>query len=141
MKTVHAVLLATSLLLGSAGCAGPTFVVQQYAGPARPAASVAILRFEGDGPVQMVALDGERADVLLDDEVRLHVEMLPGAHRLLAVDLAEPDRPARGVTFRAQAGRLYRAVFTGGALRVFEIDDSTGALGADATVEPAPGPE
>ncbi|MGC4091052.1 MAG: hypothetical protein QM756_24890 [Polyangiaceae bacterium] len=124
-------------------CAGPTFILQQYDGPARAADSVAIVRFEGSGTVDMVSIDGASADAHVPEDARLHVEVLPGKHVLGVANRAAPSGPPRRVAFLAEAGRTYRVVFTPPppndwlpVPRVFEIDARSGAQLKEATLVP-----
>jgi hypothetical protein len=134
-----------ALLLGLPGCAGPTFVVQEYPGPVRPADTIAILRLEGSGTVQLLSFDEERADARIAEDARLHVEMLPGKHRVMVQNLAAPANPPETVTFQAEAGKVYRPMFmhtvsSGPRLHVFEIDPRTGLPIGDATLAPTRAP-
>jgi hypothetical protein len=122
------------------GCGGPTFVVQQYAGPVRSRETIAIIRIEGADPVRVVSVDGEPL-APVDDDVRLHVEVLPGEHALGIANSAAPDQPAERVRFVAEAGRLYSAEMEGrGTARVFELD-SSGAKLRDVSVVRSEPPE
>jgi|SoiMethySBSTD1v2_1073268.scaffolds.fasta_scaffold01635_26 hypothetical protein len=115
-----------ALSLVPLACGGPTFVVSQYEGPPRPRDTIAILRIEGSNPVQLVSVDGEPLGPIERDS-RLHIEVLPGEHSVGVANLARQDQPARRVRFIAQAGKLYGAVWTEGAPRLFELDNSSGA--------------
>jgi len=135
-----------AVLLGLAGCAGPTFVVQEYPGPVRPAETIAILRVEGSGTVQLLSIDDERADVRIVEDARLHVEMLPGKHKVMVQNLAAPANPPETVTFQADAGKVYRPMFmhtvsSGPRLHVFELDPRTGLPIGDATLAPTRAPD
>jgi hypothetical protein len=114
-------------------------VVSQYAGPPRPRETIAILRTEGGSPVQPISVDGDPL-APVDDDVRLHIEVLPGEHSVAVANLALPDQPAQRVRFFAEAGKLYVAAWTGASPRIFEIDHSSGAMLRDASVT-APPPE
>jgi hypothetical protein len=135
-----------AFLLGLPDCAGPTFIVQEYPGPVRAADTIAILRLEGNGTVQLLAVDGERADARVAEDARLHVEILPGKHSVMVQNLAAPANPPEAVAFQAEAGKIYRPAFmhtvTGGPrLHVFEIDPRTGMPIGDATLAPPRAPE
>jgi hypothetical protein len=136
MKLTRVLLVALACALQS-GCAGPTFVVEQYAGPKRDAETIAIVRFIGDDDVRLVVIDGERADVNLDEDARLHVEVLPGDHTVGVVSRARPEEPLQVVSFRAAAGKVYRVFFVGAGpntARVFEVDPGSDAKLADVTL-------
>ncbi|MCK6534226.1 MAG: hypothetical protein L6Q84_14725 [Polyangiaceae bacterium] len=130
------------LALLLSGCGGPTFIVQQYPGPVRPSDSIAVLRVNGDGGIVLVSLDGEPIRTRVADDARLHVEMLPGRHRLSFADLADASRPLGRAAFVAGAGKTYRPLFAsrGGGARVFEVDAASDEPLQDATVE-GPGQE
>lgn len=125
-------------LAWSASCGTPTFVVQQYAGPARAGETIAILRVDGAGKVQLLSLDGEATDARVTPDARLHIEILPGNHRLWVASLAA-EGAAQPLSFVARAGRFYRVEFVAGAPRIYEVDESSNALKADVTAaETAP---
>jgi hypothetical protein len=135
-----------AVLLGLSDCAGPTFIVQEYPGPVRPADTIAILRLEGNGTVQLLAVDGERADARVAEDARLHVEILPGKHTVMVQNLAAPANPPEVVAFQAEAGKVYRPAFmhtvsSGPRLHVFELDPRSGMPIGDATLAPARAPE
>jgi hypothetical protein len=133
--------LLTALLLALPGCPGPTFIVQEYPGPVRPAETIAILRIEGNGPVQLLAVDQQRADARIAEDSRLHVELLPGKHTVMVQNLGAPGVPPEIVAFQAEAGRVYQPVFlrsvsSGPRLHVLEIDPRRGSPVGDATLAP-----
>jgi hypothetical protein len=135
------VLLSLVLPLGSQACGGPTFIVQQYAGPVRPAGTIAVVRFNGRERLIWDSLDGEAAQVQVPEDSRLHVEMLPGTHRVGVRDPSAPE-PAHVASFFAEPGKVYRPVFAPGAgsvLRVYEVDASSDALLRDVTLAPTAG--
>jgi hypothetical protein len=74
--------IATALALGLllAACGPQTYIIQQYDGPVREVESIAILRINGSDPVRVLSLDGDYADPRLEDDTRLHIELLPGRH-------------------------------------------------------------
>src|SRR5262245_2186439 len=88
-------------------CGGPTFVVQQYAGPSQPREVIAILRVNGGGP-RVVALDGE-ALVVPEKGTRFHIEMIPGVHEL-QVDDPSLGNVALGIRFATEPAKVYRVV-------------------------------
>jgi hypothetical protein len=91
-----------------AGCTGPTFIVQQYAGAPRAGERIAILRISGgDGP-QIAVLDGEAVPPVFDRSTRMHIELLPGPHELEAVAPARGVQAPIPVRFVAEAGKVYR---------------------------------
>ena len=121
-------------------CMGPTFVVQQYAGPPRPRDAIAIVRVNGDGP-RLTTLD---RDPLLTPEKdsRFHIEVLPGVHE---IEVDDPQLGFNGgsVRFVTEPGKVYRVVVRsallgrGGApgfvAQVFEVDRAS-----DAELQPVP---
>jgi len=113
------------------GCPGPTFVVQQYAGPVRAPETIATLRVNASDSVRLITLDGEDVRAPLEVDSRLHIELLPGRHRVGvangATDLAEE------VAFVAEVGKVYRVTFVGAAPHVVEVNRSSDAPGADVT--------
>jgi hypothetical protein len=136
-------LIAVLTAVAPLACGGPTFVISQYPGPPRPPETIAILRVTGGSSVQPISVDGDPL-APVDDDVRLHIEVLPGEHSVAVANLGLPDQPAQRVRFFAEAGKLYVAAWTGGSPRVFEIDQSSGAMLRDASVtapeEPPPAP-
>lgn len=127
------------------GCGGPTFILQQYDGPPRSAESIAVLRFEGQGSVDLVSIDGSIADAHVPDDARLHVEVLPGRHVLGVANRAAPNDPPRRVLFVAEAGRYYQVAFLAPpanewvpSVHVFEIDRRSGAQLRDVTYTAPP---
>ena len=132
------------LPLAPLACGGPTFVISQYQGPVRPRETIAILRMDGGSPVQLVSVDGEPLAPVADD-VRLHIEVLPGEHSVGVANMAQGDQPAQRVLFLAEAGKLYGAAWTAaGNPRIFEIDAASGAPIRDVSLikpeEPPPEP-
>ncbi|MFO7179551.1 MAG: YihY/virulence factor BrkB family protein [Pseudomonadota bacterium] len=118
-------LAIAALAFPAQACGGPTFVVQQYDGPVRPRETISILRMNGDDPVHVVSLDGEPTDVPLDDDARVHIEVLPGRHRIAVWSSEFPERRPEHVAFIAEPGRVYRAViaseFAAPTARVYEV--------------------
>ncbi len=140
-------LMFTALGLGAAACVGPTFILQDYPGPVQSAERVAIVRFEGNAAVDLVAVDGNVADAHVPDDARLHLELLPGKHLLAVANRAAPNDPPLAVRFNAEPGRFYKVVFAANqgdfAVRralIFEIDQGSGALLKDVTSERAAPP-
>jgi hypothetical protein len=90
-------------------CGGTvTFVWQQYEGPSRSRDRIAIIRTTGASPTVLVAIDGKSILAPLDEDNRLHVEILPGVHE---VDVAAPSLGLRRVIpvrMLAEAGKVYR---------------------------------
>lgn len=131
--------LAVLALFGAVlvGCPGPTFVVQQYGGPVRPLETVAVLRVNASEPVRLLTLDGEDVRAPLESDSRLHIEVLPGKHRLSVSNTASDSGDE--VAFVAEANKVYRVVFVGAGPHVLEVNRSSDAPGADVTaVPPAP---
>ena len=137
----------TLALLGAlcfaASCGTPTFVVQQYAGAPRAAEAIAIIRVEGGGKVQLLSLDGEATDARVASDARLHIEILPGNHRLWVQGFAA-DGAAQSLTFRAEAGKMYRVdlaldpATNAFSPHVYEVDPSSNAPKVDVTSTQAP---
>jgi hypothetical protein len=143
-------LAVSSASLLTAGCGSTsTFIMEAYPGPVRPANTIAVVRVDGASAVEVLALDGEPL-VPLSPDTRLHIEVLPGRHTLLARNRMSPGGEAepQAVAFDARAGKFYRVSFVGGSsafgpleARAFELDPQTGASGLDVTaVEPAAPP-
>jgi hypothetical protein len=121
-------LLATLTL---AGCAGPTFVVQQYAGPMRPRESIGTLRVNGSDATRLMTLDDEDIAAPLEVDSRLHIELLLGPHRIGVAN--GPNAPVVPVAFAAEPGKVYRVVFADATPHVFEVDRASDAPGRDVT--------
>lgn len=124
-----------ALALAFTGCMGPTFVVQQYAGPRREPYTLAVLRVNGGDSVRLLQLDGEDMRAPIASDGRLHVELLPGRHALSAFDEKEPNKRFLPATFEGEAGRVYRVVLAGDNARVVEVDPSSDAQGRDVTID------
>ena len=147
-----ALALSSPLSLATAACVGPTFVVQQYSGPARPPESIATLRVNGADAVQLLTLDNEDVAARIATDSRLHIELLPGRHRITLVSLNAPSEVLEPVLFQAEPGKVYRltvAPGTGGApgtgAHLWEVDRASDALGREVTppapaLAPAPAP-
>jgi hypothetical protein len=136
-RTPLVLLLVALALFSLHACGGPTYVVEQYSGPRRSADSIAILRFGGTDDARLVVIDGERADVTIAEDARLHVEVLPGEHRLGVISRGDPYGPLQRVAFVAEAGKVYRVVFQNGVAKAYEIDSGSDALVRDVTrIEP-----
>jgi len=133
-------LLAAAGMLAPLGCVGPTFVVAQYEGPPRPRETIAVIRMQGSDPVQVVSVDGESL-APVEEDVRLHIEVLPGEHSVGVANFQAPDQPAQRVRFIAEAGKLYGATWQAPGPRVFELDASSGRTLRDVSLtkhEPPP---
>lgn len=115
-----------------AGCAGPTFVVQQYPGAVRPKNTIATLRVNGADSVRLMTLDEEDVAAPLLADGRLHIELLPGRHALTVRNASAPQEPATPLAFEAEPGKVYRVALTPEA-RVFEVDRGADTVGRDAT--------
>jgi hypothetical protein len=144
------VLAVSSASVVTTGCGSTsTFIMEAYPGPVRPANTIAVVRVDGASAVEVLALDGEPL-VPISPDTRLHIEVLPGRHTLLARNRMSPGGEAapQAVAFEARAGKFYRVSFVGGSsafgpleARAFELDPQTGASGLDVTaVEPAAPP-
>jgi hypothetical protein len=120
-------------------CGGPTFVVQQYAGPPQPREVIAIVRVNGGGP-RVVALDRE-ALVVPEKGTRFHIEVIPGVHEL-HVDDPGLGIAGLGLRFVTEPDKVYRVVVRATSTpgspvplsvpQVFEVDRET-----DAELRPA----
>lgn len=115
---------------------GPTFVVQQYAGPVRPPATIATLRVNGGDSLRLITLDDEDVRAPLESDSRLHIELLPGRHKIGVVN--GPNDLVAAVAFVAEAGKVYRASYVGSEPHVFEVDRGGDAPGRDVTAPLAP---
>ena len=116
---------------------GPTFVVQQYGGPVRPRETIATLRIMGSDSVHLITLDDEDVRAPLESDSRLHIELLPGRHKI-GVSGGGPSDPVEPVAFIAEANKVYRAVYVAGVAHVFEVERGSDAQGRDVTAPPAP---
>lgn len=112
---------------------GPTFVVQQYDGPQRPRDDVAVIRVTGAESVRLLRLDEHDVAAPVVEDARLHFEILPGRHTVVAIDNAAPQRNAP-IAFEAAPGKVYRVVFENMTPRVHEVDRESDAIGPDVTV-------
>lgn len=133
LRSLRALVLLLAVTV--AGCPGPTFVVQQYGGPVRAQENIATLRINASEPVHLVTLDGEDVRVPLESDSRLHIELLPGRHRL-GVGSGTNDA-VHELVLVAEAGKVYRVVFVDAAPHVLEVNRSSDASGADVTPPPA----
>jgi hypothetical protein len=117
-------------------CPGPTYVVEQYAGPRRPRDEVAVLRVNGSDAARPVRVDGEdlgKPLAGLAEDARLHVEMLPGRHTVGVAALV-PGALVEELAFEAAAGKVYRVVV--GPARVVEVDRGSDAVVRDVSAPP-----
>ncbi len=129
------VALVVAVLSGGAalsGCMGPTFIVQQYGGPPRPRETIATLRVNGSDSLHLITLDGEDVRAPLESDTRLHIELLPGRHKIGVA--TGPSDPIAPLAFVAEAGKVYRAAYVGTVARVFEVDRAGDTAGRDVTV-------
>lgn len=121
-------------------CMGPTFIVQQYGGPPRPRESIATLRVNGADSVRLLFLDEEDVAAPIVSDGRLHIELLPGKHTLTARNGDDRTAPTGSFAFMAEAGKVYRVVFTGETGRLWEVDRDSDKATREATPPPAPPP-
>lgn len=130
-----------AIVLAAAACAGPTFIVQQYAGRQRAPDSIATLRVDGREPVRLLYLDEQDVAAPIMEDGRLHIEILPGVHSVVVASTKAPDQRYAPVSFEAGEGRFYRVVVGSGAAaeaRVFEVGAKRDDLVRDVTrAEPA----
>ena len=118
MRARIALLLLTLL----AACMGPTFIVQQYGGPPRARETIATLRVNGNEPVRLLFLDEEDVAAPIVSDGRLHIELLPGKHTLIARNGDERTAPTGSFSFVAEANKVYRVLFTGETAHLWEVD-------------------
>lgn len=118
-------------------CPGPTFIVQQYGGPARPRETISILRVNGGDTVRLLLLDDEDVAAPVASDGRLHIEMLPGRHTLTARNGDDARAPSGAVAFVAEPDKVYRVVFVAEQPRVFAVDRGSDKPTADVTQAPA----
>jgi hypothetical protein len=129
-------------MLSLLGCpAGPTYIVQQYAGPPREKETIGILRVNGKDSVRLAALDDEEITARIAEDTRLHVEVLPGRH---TVSVRGGDI-SQCIAFQVEPGKVYRVVIEGaskepgsaaGNARIHEVDRDSDAVGRDVTTTP-----
>ena len=132
---VRARLFVFAGILFLAGCAGPTFVVQQYTGAVRPRETVATLRVNGSDSVRLLTLDDEDLGVPIEHDSRLHIELLPGRHRLTVGNANAPQDHAEPIAFEAEAGKVYRVTVGASApARIYEVDRDNDTPARDATL-------
>src|ERR1700754_1509031 len=79
-RRVALLVLAVLVAFVVTGCPGPTFIVQQYAGPQRPPEAIATLRVKGNEPVRLLTLDDQDVAAPIVEDARLHIEILPAQH-------------------------------------------------------------
>jgi hypothetical protein len=89
---------------------------------------VATLRVDGNDTVHVLTLDGDNVAAPVASDARLHFEMLPTRHTVIAQNA---DGPAAPLAFEAEAGKIYRIV---GDLRVFEVDRGSDTPLRDVTI-------
>lgn len=134
--------MACALFASNVACGGPTLVVQQYDGPVRPQETIAILRVNGGGSVQLLTLDDTDVAVPIAKDTRLHLELLPGRHTVDVANVTAPNAPPATVAFDADAGRVYRVAFvasessSGPTAHVYEVERGGDALLREVTVDP-----
>lgn len=120
-----------------ASCGGPTYVLQHYEGPQRSAETIALIRINGKDPIIWDSLDGESSgSPRMDPDSRWHIEVLPGQHTLGLRDQQHPSDFSEHVSFRAEAGKVYRPVLSGGSIRIYEVDRDSDAVLRDVTAPP-----
>lgn len=134
--TAKVVALAWTLL----GCPGPTFIVQQYAGPVRPRETIAILRSNATDDAKLLFLDEQDIAAPIAEDGRLHIEMLPARHTVMVGRASAPNERYSAIAFVAEADHVYRVAFEGGDPHVFEVDRGKDTLLRDVTVARPPPP-
>jgi hypothetical protein len=102
----------------------------------------------GKDPIVWDSLDGEDASARVPEDARLHIEVLPGEHTLRVRSLHDLSQVSERISFRAEAGKVYRPVFETsnqaheakfaatplGAARIYEVDSGSDALVRDVTM-------
>jgi hypothetical protein len=141
---VLVILVGVSVLASlPAACGGPTFIVQQYEGAPRSRDAVAIIRLNGDDPIQVLDIDRSPVNVRVGSGTRMHIEVLPGEHTVTVVDAEHPDGTSQFVRFRTEPAKLYRALWLRQAdrtpglsdlARVYEMDASSDTPIRDASI-------
>ncbi|MBX3204953.1 MAG: hypothetical protein KF764_07780 [Labilithrix sp.] len=131
-------LMVLFVALAVAGCPGPTFVVQQYAGPERPPETIATLRVNGSEAVRLLFLDEQDVAAPIVEDGRLHIEVVPARHTLVVANANAPNERYAPLAFDAEAGKVYRVAFVAGDARVYEVDRGRDALIRDVTVVTPP---
>lgn len=123
------------------GCPGPTFIVQQYAGPERPRETIAILRSNASDDAKLLMLDEQDIAAPIADDGRLHIELLPERHTVVVGRASAPAERYLALAFLAEPDRVYRVAFAGAEPHVYEVDRSKDTLLRDVTiVRPPPLP-
>ncbi len=130
-RITSSILLAASSALLIAGCAGPTYIVQEYQGPPRDRETIGILRVNGRDGLSLDSLDDQAITTRVAEDARLHVEILPGRH---TVSVRSGVEPGKRIAFEAEAGKVYRVVLEAAAPHVHEVDRDNDSLGRDVTV-------
>jgi hypothetical protein len=127
---------AASAVIGTGlvGCPGPTFIVQQYAGPERPRETIAILRSNAKDDAKLLFLDGEDIAAPIAEDGRLHIEILPARHTVVVGRVSMPTERYPELAFHAEADRVYRVVFTGAEPQVYEVDRAKDTPVRDVTI-------
>ncbi|HVH48000.1 MAG TPA: hypothetical protein VM925_36950 [Labilithrix sp.] len=131
---ISAAALAALLVVGC--LPGPTFVVQQYGGPPRPRGTIAVLRVNGKEPTRLLVLDDQDVAAPIVEDGRLHIEVLPGSHTVVAANASAPKTRYSPMTFDAAPGRVYRVTFPAGPTgeaRVYEVGRQDDMLIRDVT--------
>jgi hypothetical protein len=137
-------LFAALAIIGTAtaltGCPGPTFIVQQYAGPERPRETIAILRSNAKDDAKLLYLDGEDVAAPIAEDGRLHIEVLPARHTVVVGRASLPSERYPELAFNAEADHVYRVVFTSAEPQVYEVDRSKDTPIRDVTIAKPPPP-
>lgn len=140
MRRVALFTVAALVAFLLAACPGPTFVVQQYGGPQRPQETIATLRVNGREPVRLLFLDDQDVAAPLEEDSRLHIELLPGRHTVVVGNAKVPNERYAPISFQAEAGKVYRVAFAtgaaGGEPRMYEVDRGNDTSIRDVTQSP-----
>lgn len=132
--------LSSALAVYVAACMGPTFIVQQYNGPPRPRETIATLRVNGAEQVRLLFLDGEDVAAPIVSDGRLHIELLPGKHAVTARNGDDRMAPTGSFDFVAEAGKVYRVVFSGETGHLWEVDRDSDKPTREVVPPPSPRP-
>jgi hypothetical protein len=121
------------------GCTPPTFIVQQYSGSPRERETIAILRVNGSDSVRLLTLDDEDVAAPVQDDTRLHIELLPARHKVTVVNVKAPSERYEPILFQAEANHVYRVIVEGTTARIFDVDRASDRVLTDATMVIPPG--
>jgi len=81
----------------------------------------------------LLVLDDKDVAAPVVEDGRLHTEVMPARHTLVAGRAAALSQPYPTLAFVAEAGRVYRVAFDATAPHVYEVDRSTDAVVREVT--------